>query len=211
MRVEAYGTFSLAPAGRVVIADYDDYNVAVYWGCTGQVAEYAEFYQVLQGAPDLTFESMLWFTPSFITAAQGCQWGMASHLLRITLDRVGFEAILRKAVCATYQPDLYSTIDSWRTLADSSWVRFAWKPDMTPVGQSLPRDVIHVGLYGKSLRHFANGGWINRIDDITDFVRDQSENVHPPFENLQVPVERVYPMYSVEMARWLGVTDSSSS
>ncbi len=204
MKLVGYGTVRLPQTGRYVVAQYDERVVTAYIVCTGDIAEYAEFYQVLQGAPGLNLDEMLWFTPSFIAAAYRSGWGLKAHVLAVTLDRVGFEAILRKAVCAVYEPALYTTVDSWQTLAQSSWVRFLWQADINPLGQPLAREVIHIGLYGKSLRHFANGGWLERMDNLTDFVRDQYEHLQPPFEKLQIPPSCVYPMYSAEMIRWLG-------
>jgi hypothetical protein len=194
--------------GNHIMAHYDEETVVVYQAFSPEIADYAATYDLFDGAPGYSLDRMTWVKPNFLWMMHRSGWATKpgqEHILAIFLDRVGFDAILRKAVHAQYQPDLYTSEDSWRSMVSSSWVRLQWDPDYTPDDECLLRRAIQLGLRGKSMRHFANGGWIHHIEDVTDFVRAQHENRQRPYNNLLIPREHVYSIYSDETAHWLGV------
>lgn len=196
-------------SGKHIMAAYDEQYVVVYQAFSAEIAGYAEQYGLFDGAPGYSMDRMTWLKPNFLWMMHRSGWGTKpnqEHILAIYLDRVGFDAILRKAVHSSFVPGLYSSKESWKTMVESSWVRLQWDPDYSPSDRRLDRRAIQIGLRGKSMRYFATGGWIKEIEDITDFVREQRANNLSPYDNLLLPRERVYPIYSLETARWLQVS-----
>ena len=195
-------------SGNHIMAHYDEETVVVYQAFNAQIADYAAANDLFDGAPGYSLNRMTWFKPNFLWMMHRSGWASKpgqERILAIYMDRVGFDAILRKAVHSHYVPELYKSEDSWRSMVASSWVRLQWDPDYNPADGRLERRAIQIGLRGKSMRHFANGGWIHHIEDITPFVIEQRMNRQKPYKHLLLPHERVYPIYSEETAYWLGV------
>jgi hypothetical protein len=48
--------------------------------------------------------------------------------------------------------------------------------------------------------------WLLEIQDVSEFVREQSQNARSPFDRLIMPKEEVYSVTDPEVAARLGVT-----
>ena len=92
-----------------------------------------------------------------------------------------------------------------RAVAGSD-VRLQWDPDYGPSGNPVARRAIQLGLRGEVLTRYARD-WLLEIRDISDFVREQKANAAAPYERLVTPIEDVYPVADIEVARRLGVSD----
>lgn len=184
----------LPDAGQHIVAHYDDLGIIVYQAYAPEIGAFAVQYGSFDGAPGFLLNRMTWIKPNFLWMMHRSNWGRKPNqemILAITLDRVGFDAILRKAVHTSFQPDIYQSQESWQTAMGGSAVRLQWDPDYDPGDNRLKRRAIQIGLGGKAGRHYAQGGWILDIEDITDFVHAQREHAESPYDQLIVPRERV--------------------
>lgn len=181
--------------GRHLLAHYDDDRVAVYRWCDETSAQIAlNDHQFNELAPGDS-HAIDWLELSFWrAAAQAETAGPDARLLAVLVDRVGFEAMLAKAVHTRFLPQVYQSEKSWRQLLAESWVRVAWLRDRTASGQATDYDVLRLGLMGKSQRYFATGGWILDVQDLTPLLARQ-----------ECPVERPYPLHNMDLVRRLGL------
>ena len=92
----------------------------------------------------------------------------------------------------------------WRSAVAGSHVRLQWDPDHDPSGAPLERRAIQLGLRGQALAKYAKD-WLVGIEDVSEFVRQQSEHAGLPFDRLITPREEVYPVNDPEVAARLGV------
>lgn len=194
--------------GRHILAQYDDDTVVVYQAFNKNIARFAVDEQALYPAPGFKLDRMTWIKPSFLWMMHRSQWATAHNqerVLAIWFDRVGFDAVLRKAVLSTFDTRVYADKDHWRQAVGASSVRVQWDPDYTPTDGRLERRAIQIGLGGKSAKHYANGGWVHDIQDITDFVHAQQANAIKPYTDLLVPRQRVYPVYDDDIQFKLGM------
>jgi len=194
--------------GRHIMAHYDEDSVVVYQAYNAAIGAYAVAEGCFYGAPGFKTERMTWIKPNFLWMMHRSEWARKAHqevILAIWLDRVGFDAILRKAVLSAFDPQIYDDYDDWKQSVNASSVRVQWDPDYNPVDDRLDRRAIQIGLRGKTAKHYAGGGWIDHIEDITEFVHTQYKNAHKPYTDLVLPRERVYPVYDEDIAYRLGV------
>jgi len=194
--------------GRHIMAHYDDESVVVYQAYNKAIGAYAAAEDCFYGAPGFKLERMTWIKPNFLWMMHRSGWASKDSqevVLAIWLDRVGFDAILRKAILSAYDPQIFDDYDEWKTAVNNSSVRVQWDPDYNPGDGRIERRAIQIGLRGKTARHYADGGWINHIEDITEFVHTQQKNTTKPYANLLLPRERVYPVYHEDVAARLGV------
>jgi hypothetical protein len=83
-------------------------------------------------------------------------------------------------------------------------VRLQWNPDHLPSGAPVKRRAIQLGLRDEVLAKYARE-WLLGIQDVSEFVREQSQNARSPFDKLITPKEEVYPVPDPEVAARLGV------
>ncbi|MBC8170363.1 MAG: DUF4291 domain-containing protein [Anaerolineae bacterium] len=182
--------------GRHVIAQYDDQSIVVYQAFVPEVAAYAVQHQQFGGS-HYSLNRMSWIKPNFLWMMHRSSWATSAgqtHILAIWLARIHFDAILASAVHSDYQPEIYVDQAAWKQALKRSDVRVQWDPAYTPGDGRLERRALQLGLQGETLRQFAQGSWITRIEDITPFVQQQMVFRHrTQHAQLQVPVERVYP------------------
>jgi Domain of unknown function (DUF4291) len=82
-----------------------------------------------------------------------------------------------------------------------------WDPDHSPTGGKLERKAIQLGLRGDVLALYARE-WIVSIEDISEFVRAQHQNLGD-FDKLIVPSENIYPVMDAKVAAQLQVSSDS--
>jgi hypothetical protein len=180
---------SLLPtSGQHIIADHTTDTLIVYQAFKPSITEYAVKHQSF-GGPDYKHGRMTWIKPNFMWMMYRAGWATKpdqERILRLTITRAGWDAILEEAVYSSFQPDIYPSHDVWKALLDTSSVRLQWDPDHDPHGNKLVRKAIQIGMKGSSLKAF-HSEYLLKIEDITDFVIEQRSRKDDPL----VPKERV--------------------
>ena len=137
-----------------------------------------------------------------------CGWASKEGqevVLAVRLKRPAFDEILRRAVHSTFVPEVYESESEWKAAVGRSDVRLQWDPDHDPSGAPVERRAIQLGLRGEVLAKYARE-WLLGIEDVSEFVLEQSQHARSPFERLITPTEEVYPVNTPEVAPQLGVT-----
>ena len=157
---------------------------------------------------EFSLSRMSWIKPNFLWMMYRCGWASKEGqevVLAVRLKRFAFDEVLRQAVHSTFISEVYESHSAWKAAVAQSDVRLQWDPDHLPSGTPVERRAIQLGLRGKILANYARE-WLLEIQDISEFVRQQSEHARPPFDRLITPKEEVYPVNDPEVAGRLGVT-----
>ncbi|BDI29976.1 hypothetical protein CCAX7_20270 [Capsulimonas corticalis] len=180
-------------SGRHIMAQYDEDSIVVYQAYTPSIARYAAARGRLGGG--FKRDRMTWIKPNFLWMMYRCGWATKERqerVLAIRLTREGFEEILAHAVHSAYVEGVYENEEQWRTASRDSDVVMQWDPDHGPMGEKLERRAVQLGLRGDTLARYVDD-WVVGIEDITDFVHEQSGNaVAERRDRLMTPWERVY-------------------
>ena len=193
--------------GNHILAQYDDSSVIVYQAYRPSIGHFAARHGYFGG--EFSFSRMSWIKPNFLWMMYRNGWGTKEGqevTLAIRLQRSAFVTILVEAVHSTYVAEVYGSEASWKHVVETSQVRLQWDPDHDPSGAKLERRAIQLGLRGEILARFARK-WIIEIEDISNFVQEQREYaVSGNYAQLVTPLESVYPVTDVEIARKLGIS-----
>jgi len=187
-----YQQSQLPTEGKYIIANYNPETITVYQAFNPRIAKYAVNHQKFGGS-DYSFNRMTWIKTGFMWMMYRSGWAQKksqTRILAIKVTREGFYELLRNAVISSFKSELYKNREKWKSELENSEVRLQWDPDHNPNGAKLNRKAIQLGIKGKTLKYF-NDEWITEIEDITDFVQKQFENVKLDFADLIVPFERV--------------------
>lgn len=194
------------PAGRQVLAAYDQDTVTVYQAYRPAIADFALEHQRFGG--EFSYSRMSWIKPGFLWMMYRSGWATKEgqeRVLAVQLERAGFERILAEAVESSFRPGSYASREDWQHELSRGEVRLQWDPDHDPYGKPLERRAVQLGLRGSVLALYGRE-WIRSIDDLTPFVREQHARVRDhDLGGLLVPEERVYPIADPRAARRLGV------
>jgi hypothetical protein len=191
--------------GRHILAQHDEERVVVYQAYRPSIGHYAASHGHFGG--DFSLSRMSWIKPNFLWMMYRSGWGTKEGqevILAVSLERAAFDQILAQAVHSGFVEELYGDRASWQQRVKESGVRLQWDPDHAPDGSRLERRAIQLGLRGEVLRGYARE-WIIEIEDISNFVAEQRDNVGKP-ERLLTPRERVYPVEDADVARRLGLS-----
>ena len=190
--------------GRHILAQYDADSVIVYQAYKPTIGHYAAQHGRFGGGFKL--ERMSWIKPNFLWMMYRSGWGTKEQqevTLAIRMRREAFEGILRDAVHALFQPEVYGTEDAWNESLRKSPIRVQWDPDHHPNGASQQRRAIQLGLRNESLVKFASD-WLLGIEDISEFVAAQRGHVEAKrYDLLVTPQEEVYPIADAALAKKL--------
>ncbi|OCQ97171.1 hypothetical protein BCD64_16585 [Nostoc sp. MBR 210] len=192
--------------GRHILAQYDDQTVVVYQAYRPEIGHFAANNGYFGG--EFSLERMSWIKPNFLWMMYRCGWGTKDGqevVLAIWIQRSAFEEILRQAVHSSFVPELYPSKSEWQKVLKHSQVRLQWDPDHHPSGEKLERRAIQLGLRGQVLAAYAKD-WIVKIEDISDFVKQQRQNLNFDYTELITPQEKVYPVFDSEIQKKLGLT-----
>ncbi|MDZ7964742.1 MAG: DUF4291 domain-containing protein [Nostoc sp. DedSLP03] len=184
--------------GRHILAQYDDHSIVVYQAYRPAIGNFAATYGHFGG--DFSFERMSWIKPNFLWMMYRSGWGTKNGqevVLAIWIKRSAFDEILATAVHSSYIPELYPEKSVWQKALKRSQVRLQWDPDHHPSGTKLARRAIQLGLRGEVLAAYAKD-WIVNIEDISDFVQKQRQNIKSDCAELITPQERVYSVFDTE-------------
>ncbi|MEA5604357.1 DUF4291 domain-containing protein [Nostoc sp. UHCC 0252] len=184
--------------GRHILAQYDDHSIVVYPAYRPAIGNFAATYGYFGG--EFSFDRMSWIKTNFLWMMYRSGWGTKSEqevVLAIRIKRSAIEEILAAAVHSSYVPELYPDESAWQKALKRSQVRLQWDPDHHPSGARLERRAIQLGLRGEMLAAYAKD-WIVNIEDISDFVQKQRQNIKSDCAELITPQERVYSVFDTE-------------
>jgi Domain of unknown function (DUF4291) len=151
---------------------------------------------------------MTWIKPNFLWMMYRSGWGTETGqevVLAIWIKRFAFDEILAAAVHSSYVPELYPNRSAWQRALKQSRVRLQWDPDHHPSGAKLERRAIQLGLCGQVLAAYARD-WIVNIEDISEFVQEQRENIKSDCAELITARETVYSVFDIEIQQKLGLS-----
>ncbi|MEZ0611095.1 DUF4291 domain-containing protein [Fibrella sp. WM1] len=169
---------TLPQEGYHILGQLRGESIVVYQAFNEAIAWYAVQHQRFGGST-YSFNRMSWIKPNFLWMMYRAGWASKANqerILAIEIPLHHFISLLEQAVYSSYQPAIYTTESDWQAALALSDVRLQWDPDHDPLGNRLPRRAIQLGIRGNTLRAFANE-WIQSIEDVTDFVKEQSERV----------------------------------
>ncbi|GAB4510169.1 MAG: DUF4291 domain-containing protein [Anaerolineae bacterium] len=193
--------------GKHILAQYTESHIVVYQAYNREIGHFAAENGFFGNG--FSLGRMTWIKPNFLWMMHRSGWATKENqevILAIWLSVDAFDAILKKAVLSSFDPVVFADEAEWQRAVDVSSVRLQWDPDYTPAGERLERRAVQIGLRGKSVAHFAQGGWIEHIEDVTPFVHAQREHAKPPYTNLVLPREQVYTVYDANTVRRIGLT-----
>lgn len=199
----------LPKIGRYILAQFDEEGVIVYQAYRHAIGDFAATHGYF-GGEHFSLSRMSWIKPNFLWMMYRSGWGQKEGqevVLAVKIKRAAFDTILANAVWSTYNPDLYPTEKDWKHAVKRSDVRLQWDPDHSPTGGKLERKAIQLGLRGEMLALYARE-WIIWIEDISEFVREQSHNLGD-FDKLIVPSETIYPVTDSKVAAQLQISGDS--
>jgi hypothetical protein len=194
----------LPKSGNHIVAQYDARSIVVYQAYRPAIGHFAAEHGYFGG--EFKFERMSWIKPNFLWMMYRSGWGIKEGqevVLAIWIERSAFEEILAAAVHSKFLPEIYASESEWKTAVRRSPVRLQWDPDRHPSGTRLSRRAIQLGLRGKMLAAYAKD-WIVRIEDISEFVSQQRQNIKSDCIDLVIPKETVYPVNDRNIAKKLG-------
>jgi hypothetical protein len=195
-------------SGRHILAQFDDNSVIVYQAFRPAIGHSAAKNGFFGG--EFSLNRMSWIKPNFLWMMYRCGWASKEGqevVLAVRLKRSAFDEILRLAVHSTFVPEIYENEWAWKSAVANSHVRLQWDPDHGPSGAPIERRAIQLGLRGETLAKYAKE-WLLGVEDVSEFVREQSKYARSPFDRLILPREEVYPVEDPAVAARLGVAHS---
>jgi hypothetical protein len=198
-------TARLPKTGRHILAQFDDESIIVYQAFRPAIGHFAAQHGYFGG--EFSLNRMSWIKPNFLWMMYRCGWGSKEGqevVLAVRLRRAAFDEILRRAVHSTFVPEVYGNEAAWKAAVVGSDVRLQFDPDHDPSGAPIQRRAIQLGLRGEVLARYAKE-WLLDIEDVSEFVREQSQHARSPFDRLITPREEVYPVTDPEVAARLGL------
>jgi hypothetical protein len=195
--------------GRHILAQFDDHSIIVYQAYNPSIGHFAAQHGYF--GDEFSLSRMSWIKPNFLWMMYRCGWASKPGqevVLAVRLKRSSFDSLLAQAVHSTYNAQIYANEEAWKSAVAHSNVRLQWDPDHNPGGVKVERRAIQLGLRGETLARYAHE-WILEIEDISDFVREQSQYVQKDiYPQLTLPREEVYPVSDAVVAARLGITIS---
>ena len=192
--------------GRQVLATYDDDSVVVWQAHCPEVARPALDSGHL-GGPAWSTDRLSRLRLSLPSLLDRCDWGRRvgrERILAISLKRTGFEAMLRQAAHAAFEPAIYASTASWRLATRYTNVVIDWFPDRDTTGAELARETPRLGLRHDALGRFASE-WVLAIEDWTEWVVEHRQSRG---SDLGVPVVRPYLLSPSDLDRLAGRVSS---
>ncbi|WP_431113296.1 DUF4291 domain-containing protein [Variovorax paradoxus] len=174
------------------MAQFDSESIYVYQAYRPSIADHAVAHQRFGG--DFSFDRMSWIKPNFLWMMYRSGWATKDgqeRILAVRVKRAFFDQLLATAVASSFAASGMATHEAWRTAVASSDVRLQWDPDHDPVGKSVDRRAVQLGLRGAALRRYGTEALLS-IEDITPLVAEQRANALGDFSKLMVPQERPY-------------------
>jgi hypothetical protein len=191
--------------GKVIMAQYDAESIVVYQAYRPEIGHFAAKHGYFGG--EFKLSRMTWIKPNFLWMMYRSGWGQKEGqevTLAIRLQRSAFDGILSQAVPSKYIPELYADEKAWSRAVARSDVRLQWDPDHGPSGNRVARRAIQLGLQGEAALKYSRE-WIISIEDISEFVAQQRQNLMGNQADLLTPSEAVYEVGDVSTAERLRI------
>ncbi len=182
----------LPKEGNFILGQRNENNIFVYQAFNDRIADYAIKNQNF-GGPDYSFNRMTWIKPNFLWMMYRSGWAEKdinqNRILAIEISFQGFEELLTEGVLTSYD-NLFGNEKTWKEKLNSSSVRIQWDPDHDFKGNKLKRRAVQIGIKNDALKKF-NNMFIQSIQDITNFVKEQKSNMENKKENFLVIHENI--------------------
>lgn len=179
---------------REIRAVFDQETIRVYQAYNPVIAKEAVELQTFGSHFSRT--RMTWIKPSFLWMMYRCGWAEKEgqeHVLAIDIKREAFDKIVQQAVLSTYQEQSGMSMAQWKEMIKTSDIRCQWDPERDIYGNPLPYRSIQLGIRGKAVEQYVEG-WIVKIEDITDYVRELNEKKRQGIDIMELlPKEISYP------------------
>ena len=210
LRIRRYMEQSpLWPAsGRHIMAQYDETSVIAYQAYRPSIARYAIEHQRFGG--DFSYNRMSWIKPNFLWMMYRAGWAMKEgqeYVLAVRIRRSFFDDLLRQGVASSYDSRRFASYEDWQAGVAGSEVRLQWDPDHDPLGKSLERRAVQLGIRGGMLRRYGEEDVLS-ITDVTPFVVQQRAFVPHQLHRLCSPEETVYRPEDAAAALAAGIDDT---
>jgi len=207
MKLELYNTQnkSWPQEGKHIMAQYNDETIIVYQAYKPSIGKFAIEHGYFGG--DFSYTRMSWIKPNFLWMMFRCGWAEKEGqevVLAITIPRTLFDEILEDAVASSFRQSNFNDQQEWKDALAKSEVRLQWDPDHSPTGGKEERRAIQLGLRGDMLRRFARDE-IVKIEDVTNLVKEQYNNVKGDYRELITPIEKNYIPKSVNALMNVGL------
>ncbi|MET7457360.1 DUF4291 domain-containing protein [Streptomyces sp. NPDC005574] len=182
---------------RIVRAEYADSTIVVYQAYPREISEPAVRARTFV-AP-FKRERMTWIKPSFLWMMYRSGWARKPNqerILRIEMDRAGFEWALAHAALSHFQPGVHEDEAQWRAEAAECPVRVQWDPDRSIHLEPQPWRAIQVGLSGEAVDRYVDD-WIVDMADVTELAWSVQAAVLDGRSDealRRLPTERSYPL-----------------
>jgi len=100
-----------------------------------------------------------------------CGWATKENqerVLAIKMTRDGFNNALKQACLSSYDANVHSSYEAWRSQLQTAPVRIQWDPEKDIRLNPLSYKSVQIGLSGEIVKQYINN-WITGINDITDY------------------------------------------
>jgi Domain of unknown function (DUF4291) len=153
---------TMTPASDVpyhqIRASFTESTIIVYQAYNSTIADAAIRAQTL-AVPEFKVERMTWIKPSFKWMLYRCGWAQKANqerVLALHLTREGWEQALK-----------------WSgSKEEGACVRIQWDPERDLKFNPLGWRSIQVGLSGKAVSEGLLGGWIVKVEDVTELAKE---------------------------------------
>lgn len=193
--------------GQHILAQQTEEEIVVYQAYKRSISRFATENQFLGGS-EFSYNRMSWIKPNFLSMMYRCGWAEKENqenVLALWISKKDFESVLNEAVISSFNPLYHKSNEQWRADLEQKEVRLQWDPDHDPYGHKQERRAIQLGLKGTTLENFGKNQ-ITRIEDITDFVKQQKSLVDSGrLDELQMPVERVCKIVDEALNKRVGI------
>ena len=197
----------LPGAGQQIIGYQTAEEIVVYQAYKPSIAAFAVANQIL-GGNAYSYNRMSWIKPNFLWMMYRCGWAEKENqerVLAIWTKKSVLKEILENAAISSFNSRYHPSHDAWKKELETKEARLQWDPDHDPYGRKLERRAIQLGLKGQLLENFGKKQ-ITRIEDITDFVKEQKHKLdNHKLEELIVPVERIWEINDTALQQRIGI------
>lgn len=194
--------------GQHIMAYQQQDHIIVYQAYNHAIADYAVKHQTF-GGTNYSYNRMSWIKPNFLWMMYRCGWASKENQERVVaiwIKKSDFENILNQAVFSSFNTAHYPSQEQWKEEMVMKEVRLQWDPDHDPFGNKVTRRAIQLGMKGKILEDFGKQQ-IGKIEDITDFVKQQSLYViKKELDKLIVPIETIFKPSDESLCTRIGIS-----
>ena len=187
----------LPQSGYHIVGQYDDEAMVFY------VPRFGAFYS------NVTISRPVWIKPSFMwymTQSEWLQGDDQQQFEGVRIQHAVVHDLLSMAVHMQYVPELYRDELTWEKEHAAARVWVQWDKEFAPNGVELDRHNIQIAIHSREWMQRLMNNEIVPLEDLSDFVAQQQPHAQPPYTNLSVPREDVYPIDDSQLAQHVGIS-----